>query len=97
MSLVGPQETISSTIREFETAGVSPDLRKLGTYEGRTRPLDNLTDRQREVLQTAYDMGYYDVPRDAATDNIASELDLDPSTVAEHLQRAERNVFDRLL
>ncbi|TYL38019.1 bacterio-opsin activator [Natronococcus pandeyae] len=97
ISLVGSQETISSTLGEFETAGVSADLRKLGAYEGRTRPLDELTDRQREVLRTAHRLGYYEVPRDATTDDVASELELDPSTVAEHLQRAERNVFDRLL
>lgn len=93
MSLVGPQESISETVREYETAGVSPDLRKLGTYEGGDDPLDGLTERQREVVATAYEMGYYEVPRDVSTDEVAAELDLDPSTVTEHLQRAERNLL----
>ncbi|MHC3439116.1 helix-turn-helix domain-containing protein [Natrialbaceae archaeon A-gly3] len=97
MSLVGPQETISGTIREYEAAGVSPDLRKLGPYEGRDDPADTLTDRQQEVIQTAFDMGYYEVPREVSTEEVAAELDLDPSTVAEHLQRAERNVLSQLL
>lgn len=97
MSLVGPQETIAGTIREYEAAGVSPDLRKLGSYGGGSQPLDHLTDRQREVIQTAFDMGYYEVPREVSTEDVAAELDLDPSTVTEHLQRAERNVFDQLL
>lgn len=97
MSLVGSQETISSTIREYEDAGVAPDLRKLGPYDGRSHPLDELTDRQREVIRTAFDTGYYEVPREASTEDVAAELDLDPSTVAEHLQRAERNVLRQLL
>ena len=97
MSLVGPQETISSTIREYEAAGISPDLQKLGSYDGRSHPLDDLTDRQHEVIQTAFDMGYYEVPREVSTEEIAAELELDPSTVAEHLQRAERNVLGQLL
>ncbi|MCU4752511.1 helix-turn-helix domain-containing protein [Halobacteria archaeon AArc-curdl1] len=97
MSLVGSQESISGTIRAYEAAGISPDLLKLGPYEGRERPIDSLTDRQQQVIQTAFDMGYYDVPRAASTDEIAAELDLDASTVAEHLQRAERNVLGRLL
>jgi predicted DNA binding protein len=38
-------------------------------------------------------MGYYEVPRDVSTNEIAAQLDLDSSTVAEHLQRAERNLL----
>ncbi|MFC7008207.1 helix-turn-helix domain-containing protein [Halalkalicoccus salilacus] len=97
MSLVGPQETISGTIGEYEAAGISPDLRKLGSYEGRDEPVDALTDRQREVIRTAFEMGYYEVSREVSTERIAAELDLDASTVAEHLQRAERNVLSRVL
>lgn len=36
-------------------------------------------------------MGFYEVPKEASADDIAAELNLDPSTVNEHLQRAERN------
>lgn len=97
MSLVGPQESISGTISEYEAAGISPDLRKLGPYEGRKEPADSLTDRQQEVIQTAFELGYYEVPREASTEEIAAELDLDASTVAEHLQRAERNVLSEVL
>lgn len=93
LSFVGPQDAIAETVSEYETAGVSPDLQKLDAYEGRDRPLDELTDRQREVIRTAYDEGYYEVPREVTTGDIAAELDVDPSTVAEHLQRAERNLL----
>lgn len=97
MSLVGSQDAISHTLREYETAGVSPDLQRLGSYEGPGEPLDELTDRQREVIQTAFDMGYYEVPREATTEDVAAQLDIDPSTVTEHLQRAERNILSRYL
>jgi predicted DNA binding protein len=97
MSLVGPHEAIFDTINEFKAAGVSPDLRKLGSYKGRKEPIDALTDRQREVIRTAFDMGYYEVPREASMEQVATELGLDGSTVAEHLQRAERNVLRQIL
>lgn len=97
MSFVGPQEAISGTVSEYETAGISPDLRKLGRYDGGEQPLDELTDRQREVIQTAYDSGYYEVPREVTTEDVAAELEVDASTVAEHLQRAERNLLSRHL
>ncbi len=97
MSLVGPQDSIARTMAEYEDAGVSPELERLATYQGDSTPLDALTDRQREVIETAYEMGYYEVPRELSTAELAAELDLDPSTVAEHLQRAERNVLGRVL
>lgn len=97
MSLVGRQESISQLIREYQDAGISPELERLGSYRGPKRPLDDLTDRQREVISTAHSMGFYEVPREASTEDVAAELDLDPSTVAEHLQRAERNLLGELL
>ena len=65
-------------------------------YRGPTSHLDSLTDRQQEIVQTAFSMGYYEVPREASTDDIAREVDLDPSTVSEHLQRAEHNILSQL-
>lgn len=93
ISLVGPQEAIRGTIETYERAGVSPELRKLTTYEGGKKSLDVLTERQREIIRTAYEMGYYEVPREATNGDIAAELRIDPSTVTEHLQRAERNLL----
>jgi predicted DNA binding protein len=45
------------------------------------------------VLETAYDLGFYEVPRQASTEDVAGELDIDPATASEHLQRAERNLL----
>jgi predicted DNA binding protein len=96
VSLTGEQSTIAEAVGAYEDAGVSTDLRSLGAYDGEVGPLAALTDRQREVLATAHEMGYYDVPRTASTDEVAAELGVDDSTVAEHLQRAERNLLDEL-
>ena len=95
--LVGSQRAISELIGKYESVGMSPALRKLGTYDGRERALSTLTDRQRDVLETAYEMGYYEVPRKASSDTVAAELGLEVSTVTEHLQRAERNLLSHHL
>lgn len=93
MSLVGPREAIADIVGRFQTAGLSPDLHRIGPYDPHDRPMDRLTERQREALVTAYEMGYYDVPRTALMEDIASELGVEASTVNEHLQRAERNLL----
>lgn len=97
MSLVGPHEAIAGQLDEYEGAGVSPDLQRIGGYDGPDYPLDDLTDRQREVIERAWEMGYYEVPKEVSADEIATNLDLDSSTVNEHLQRAERNLLGTLL
>lgn len=74
-----------------------PELNRLGNYEGGEQTLETLTDRQLEVLQTAYDLGFYDVPRGATIDEVATEIGIDEGTVSEHLQRAERNILSQQL
>lgn len=97
MSLVGPHEAISGQLNQFEDAGVSPNLQRIGCYDGPDYPLDDLTARQREVIERAWEMGYYEVPKESSAEEIAADLELDSSTVNEHLQRAERNLLGQLL
>lgn len=47
-----------------------------------------LTDRQLEVVATAFEMGYFERPRRANATEVAAELGIDPSTVTEHLSVA---------
>jgi hypothetical protein len=95
--VAGPQETIVDTIAQYEGAGATVELESLQDFDPRDQPLDALTARQREVIQVAFDSGYFDVPRGASTETVAAKLELDASTVSEHLQRAERNLLTLLL
>ncbi len=54
--------------------------------------LPELTRRQRSVLLAAIDAGYYDLPRDVTTAELAAEMNLARRTVEEHLRRAEKKV-----
>ncbi|WP_226013405.1 helix-turn-helix domain-containing protein [Halomicrobium salinisoli] len=56
-----------------------------------------LTDRQLEVLRTAYEMGYFERPRGANATEVADELDVTPSTVTEHLLAAQSKLFRDVL
>lgn len=97
LSFVGAQESIRQVLCHYNEAGASPNLHKLAEYEGGTETMDSLTERQLEVVQTALELGFYDVPRKATTDEIASALGLNAATVSEHLQRAERNLLTKQL
>lgn len=55
---------------------------------------DSLTERQREVFETAKRLGYYNWPRETSADALASELDVSKATVLEHLRKAEAKLLD---
>jgi len=60
------------------------------------RIVDRLSDRQREAVRTAVDLGYYDVPRTATAEDVAAELGCATSTAAEHLRKVESTVLTGL-
>lgn len=97
ISFVGNQEKLSYVIGKYIDAGIPMDLRAMTDYHGPTGVHDTLTHRQREVVRTAYEMGYYEIPRRVSTVDVAAELELDQSTVSEHLQRAEHNLLTHVL
>jgi len=72
--------------------------RPMGTPQGLYAELeDRLTDRQLEVLQTAYHSGYFASPRRATGGDVAELLEVSQPTVTEQLRVAERTVLDLLL
>ncbi|MFC7098716.1 PAS domain S-box protein [Halobaculum marinum] len=58
--------------------------------------LGDLTDRQLEVLRTAYYAGFFNWPRDTTGEGIASTLGVSQPTVNRHLRVAERRVMSHL-
>jgi len=59
--------------------------------------LNRLTERQREALTTAYELGYYEKPRNVSFEEVAAELDCASSTANELLRRAEATIVDAVL
>lgn len=68
----------------------------LSEWQLRRTILGRLTDRQREVLLTAFDAGYYDRPRATTGEDLADELDISPPTFQQHLRTAERKIVSFL-
>jgi predicted DNA binding protein len=56
-----------------------------------------LTDRQLEVIETAYEAGYFEWPRGSSGQDVAEMLDITQPTFNRHMRRAERVTFSLLL
>ncbi|WP_121743634.1 helix-turn-helix domain-containing protein [Natronorubrum halophilum] len=89
-------DEVQETLGEFELLSVTQN-------ENPGEPLDSgrltevlvskLTDEQLAVLETAYNHGYFDIPREASATDLADELDIAQSTVSERLRTAERTLL----
>jgi len=95
--LVGTHEMLRQALDQVpETIQVT--VEQVGQYTPeRGDMLSMLTDRQLEVFRTAVDLGYYEIPRRATHEDIADNLGCAPSTVDEHLRKAESRVLSTLV
>lgn len=91
--VVADHDELGAFYESLRQSGVTYSIGQVGDYEGELQSIEGLTGRQREVLNCAYEMGYYDVPREVTLSDIADRLEIDRSTVCEHIQRAENRVL----
>jgi predicted DNA binding protein len=57
----------------------------------------NLTPAQGEAVRTAYDLGYFEVPRAVTAGEVADQLDISKTAFLERLHRAEAALFEQVL
>jgi len=102
--LVEDTETLRAVIGTLEETSESVRLRRLvespqGESSGRPTVLDRdiLTGRQQEALGCAYELGYFEHPREVTAGEVADRLDITTSTFTEHLAAAQRKLLDDLL
>lgn len=74
------------------------DILEMGDYTAETSRFGRLlTARQREILETAVELGYYSEPRQASLEDISETAGIAPGTVGEHLRKIEERVFGEIV
>lgn len=74
------------------------NIERVGSYyPGTERLYDELTERQKEILETAVSIGYYEVPREKTHADIAEHFDCSAATVGEHLRKIEGRLIPKLV
>ena len=95
--IVGDDATLQSAIATIPDP-LDVRLEANGDYEFTLGDVfTTLTARQREILTTAVEEGYYRTPREITHEGIADALGLTPSTVGEHLRKVEACVLPKMV
>ncbi len=97
-------DDLNDIVASLERAGNETDLVRnveLGTVAEQeqlefSRVVHELTGRQREVLGTAIDLGYYRPKKETSIEDIADTVGIASTTAWEHLARAERKVMEEV-
>ncbi|MFB6097389.1 MAG: helix-turn-helix domain-containing protein [Haloferacaceae archaeon] len=90
LELTAPHERFSELGDELRSFGLSYTIEYIRPQVERD---ELLTDRQRELLATAVDLGYYDTPRECTLTELADHLGVAKSTASERMHRAEGAVI----
>jgi predicted DNA binding protein len=98
--LVEDRESISDTVsllREFGTVTVERITQDFDTVivpsitEWQSL-FESIPTRQRELLNTAMEQGYYEMPREITLKELADEVGIAKTTASQHLRKAERRL-----
>jgi hypothetical protein len=99
VELVGKEDEISKFL-QYTSKLSNNSFKILGLTSIDTKGeslLSKLTLRQRHMLLTAYALGYYEVPRKISSDDLSRHLNVDKSTIVEHLRKAERKLIGSII
>lgn len=92
--LTGTRDELDRLQDVLESSPLSYELLSLVSS---TDPGDMLTDRQQEIIQTAVQNGYFEIPRECTLAELADELDIDKSTASTILRRGEAQIVKSVI
>ena len=93
LSLFGPSDEMQTAFDRIPDL-IDIDIEEVSGLSSMAPAVESqLSERQREALSLALELGYYDIPREASHEDVADELGCAPSTAAEHLRKAESTVL----
>lgn len=100
VELIGEERGLQEFLKRRAETGRGPKILSLTRFDPRKGDeslVSGLSPQQRRALLTAYGLGYYDMPKRISSEQLARLLEIDKSTLAEHLRKAERNIIKSVL
>lgn len=83
IELITERSKIDMFLQELEHMEINYSIKSIGRYQN--FPL--LTDIQKNLLNFAYNRGYFEIPRKISLTNLGRELNISASSISETLRR----------
>lgn len=87
----------SNVFTDSTLTAVSPDRRLSAAAAMSEGVFDSMTDRQREALETAYNHGFFQWPRESTGEDVAAEMGVSSSTFHRHLRLAMEHLLSAVI
>jgi len=97
VTLLGDNDQMKEALEFLEKAGNFKVISLMDAKFLPSSPVSRLTEKQREAIILAFNLGYFDTPRKISSEQLANKLGLANSTLAVHLRRAERRLLAEML
>jgi hypothetical protein len=95
VEVVGNEMDVKKLLRHANELSNTYKILGLTSVDAKAEsPLAKLTAKQKQVLLTAFALGYYDVPRRVSSEDLSRHLKADKSTIVEHLRKAESSLME---
>lgn len=100
--LLPDRETLRRLVEGIRGTGATADIRRITPPSGKSNEtvvLDvaDITDKQRDALEEAMDVGYFEMPRQADLEELADRLGISKSAVSQRLKAVESKLVRRLM
>ena len=86
------REALSRTYEFCEDAGLSMELRRVYDHDDSRAGQYNLTEEQEHALVTAFQTGFFEIPRDITLNDLADDLNISHQALSERLRRGYANM-----
>jgi hypothetical protein len=98
VTFLGSAKAVREFLEAFESVGLHYKLILLTNAKfPPNSPLGCLTEKQRRVIVTAFNLGYYDMPKKIESKELARRLSIREPTLVRHRRKAERRLLAEIL
>lgn len=98
ISVAGPLDRVKTALDEFPYREVRTNVKQVSEFDPNTdSALPQLTPTQRDILETAVELGYYRIPRETSQEEIAVRHDCSAPTIGEHLRKIENRILGSMI
>jgi len=87
--LIAGGKSLADLVQRLKNYGCEVEIKSVKKIDRKNL----LTERQEEIVRTAFEKGYYDSPKKIRIKDLAEILNIAPSTLAEILQRGEKKII----